>query len=76
MPKKYICVCTTYDACGRTTCEIVGERVSDAKPRVRYAITATRDIFNDWFDSREEAEAYISTVLGKQTIDVEGKEVK
>ena len=76
MPKKYICVCTTYDAYGRTTCEIVGERICEVKPRVRFAITSTRDIFNDWFETREEADAYIATVLGKPAIDVEGKEVK
>lgn len=76
MPKKYICVCTTYDAYGRTTCEIVGERICDAKPHVRFAITSTRDIFNDWFETKEDADAYIAATLAKETIDVEPQEVK
>lgn len=76
MPKKYICVCTTYEADGRTTCEIVGARVCDSKPHVRYAITSARDIFNDWFETRDEADAYIATVLGTPVIDVESREVK
>lgn len=75
MPKKYICVCTTFSADGRTTCEIVGERICETKPHVRFAITSNRDTFNDWFETREEAEKYVAATLGN-VIEVEAKEVK
>ena len=57
--KTYYCVTSSFDDKGRVTANITNIIESEQKPENTYASTKRKDIYNDWFDSEEEAKKYI-----------------
>ena len=58
---KYYCVTCSVDNHGRVTAAITAECEADKQPENSFASTAQRDIYSDWFRSREEAEAFAAS---------------
>lgn len=59
--KKYYCVVTTVDDYGNTSANIVEVREAKTKPLDDFRRMSRKDIYIDWFESKEEAENYILT---------------
>ena len=57
--KKYYCVTSSFDDKGRVNANITNIIESEQKPENTYTSTSRKDIYNDWFDSEEEAKKYI-----------------
>lgn len=55
----FYCVTTTFDDRGRVTANITETRECDTKPPEAFRITTRRDIYCDWFDTLEEAMAFV-----------------
>lgn len=51
----YYCVTSTYDDRGRVTANITSRSLADVKPENSYQNTPRKDIYNDWFETYEEA---------------------
>lgn len=60
--KPYWCVTTTFDDRGRTTAAITSCIVAPLKPDATMVSTRRKDIYDDWFDSQEEAEKFTEEV--------------
>ncbi len=56
---KYWAVTTAFYDNGRVTANIVGTREADARPAAGYMEMARCDLYTDWFDTREKAEAFV-----------------
>ena len=57
--KRYWCVTTSCDDKGQVIAHITSIVESAEKPENSFTHTGHRDIYNDWFDSREEAEKFV-----------------
>ena len=57
--KKYYCVTSSFDDKGRVNANITNIIELEQKPENTYTSTRRKDIYNDWFDSEEEAKKYI-----------------
>ncbi len=57
--KTYYCVTNTYDDKGRVTSAITNIVEAEKKPESTFTCTDKKDIYNDWFDSQKEAEAFV-----------------
>lgn len=53
--KKFYCVTTSFDDRGRVTSAITREIEATVQPENTSGSTSRKDIYNDWFDSREAA---------------------
>jgi len=56
--KTYWCVCSTVYNSGRVIAAVVDNKESELKPESHCTEMHDRDIYQDWFDSYEEAEAF------------------
>lgn len=56
---KYYCVTSSYYNNGKVTAAITDVTESDIPPENTWKKTHTRDIYNEWFDSAEEAAEYM-----------------
>lgn len=57
--KTYWCVTTSVDDRGRVVSNITNTVEAACKPENSSKSTARRDIYNDWFESLEEAQAFV-----------------
>lgn len=57
--KPYWCVTTSVDNRGRVVANITNTTEAVYKPENSFTSTSRRDIYNDWFDSREAAENHV-----------------
>lgn len=56
---KYFCVTSTIDNQGRIAAAITNSIEAAVKPENTFTSTSRRDIYNDWFDTLEEAKAFL-----------------
>ena len=56
----YWAVTTAFYDNGRVTANIVTSIEADQKPQAGYRETRKCDIYTDWFDTREGAEAFVA----------------
>ena len=57
--KTFWAVTSAYYDDGKVTANIVGTREADTRPQAGYRETARCDLYTDWFDSEEKAEAFV-----------------
>lgn len=57
--KTYWCVTTSVDDRGRVVANITNTIEAVSKPENSSTSTKRRDIYNDWFESEEEAQAFV-----------------
>lgn len=57
--KTWYCVTSSFDDRGKVTTAITATREAESKPESSYTSTARKDIYNDWFESAEEAQAFV-----------------
>lgn len=57
--KLFWCVTTSFDDRGRVVSSITRTVEATEKPESSSKSTARKDIYNDWFDSREAAQKWI-----------------
>lgn len=57
--KTYWCVTTSIDDRGRVVANITDTIEAVSKPENSSTSTSQRDIYNDWFESEEEAQAFV-----------------
>ncbi len=57
--KTYWCVTVTIFDNGRVTAAITASKDADYKPESHFTGTSRRDIYTDWFDRYEDAEAFV-----------------
>ncbi len=57
--KTYWCVKTSVDDNGRVVANITNTIEAVSKPENSFTITKRRDIYNDWFESYEEAQEFV-----------------
>lgn len=57
--KTYWCVTTSVDNRGRVVANIANTVEAVFKPENSSTSTSRRDIYNDWFESEEEAQAFV-----------------
>lgn len=57
--KLYWCVTTSVDDRGRVAANITNKIEAVSKPENSSTSTSRRDIYNDWFESEEEAQAFV-----------------
>ena len=57
--KTYWCVTTSVDDRGRVVANITDTVEAVSKPENSSKSTKRRDIYNDWFESREEAQEFV-----------------
>lgn len=58
--KTYFCVTSAFYDDGRVTAAITDSKEAEQKPENTYNGSARgRDIYSDWFESKEEAEKYV-----------------
>ena len=57
--KTYYCVCTTVYNSGRVVATIVDTKEAETKPESHCTEKRDRDIYQDWFDTIEEAEKFV-----------------
>ena len=57
--KTYWCVTTSVDDGGRAIANITNTVEAVCKPENSSKSTKRRDIYNDWFESEEEAQAFV-----------------
>ena len=60
--KTYWCVTSKYDDHLEGWSGITDKVVADKKPENTFVETEKYDIYNDWFDSYEEAEAFVRSL--------------
>ena len=56
--KTFWAVTSAYHDDGRVTANIVGTREADTRPAAGYMEMARCDLYTDWFEGRDRAEAY------------------
>lgn len=57
--KTYWCVTTSVDDRGRVVANITNTVEAVSKPENSSESTSRKDIYNDWFESREEAQKFV-----------------
>lgn len=57
--KTYWCVTTSVDNRGRVIAAITDMKEATCKPENTSTSTSRKDIYNDWFDTAEEAKAFV-----------------
>ena len=57
--KTFWAVTSAYHDDGRVTANIVGHREADQRPAAGYMETSGCDLYTDWFDSKEKAQAFV-----------------
>lgn len=57
--KKYWCVTTSVSNKGRVVANITNVIEAAQKPENSFTSTSRRDVYNDWFESQEEAEKFV-----------------
>ena len=57
--KTFWAVTSAYHDDGRVTANIVGTKEADTRPSAGYMEMARCDLYTDWFDSKEKAEAFV-----------------
>lgn len=57
--KTYYCVTTSVDDKGKVRAAITNIIEAVCKPEDSYKSLKHKDIYNDWFESPEEAEAFV-----------------
>ena len=57
--KTYWCVVSTVYDSGRVVAAVVDSKESESKPENHCSEKRDRDIYQDWFDSYSEAEAFV-----------------
>jgi len=57
--KTFWCVTSSFDDHGRVAVNITQTVDVAEKPESSFARTGRKDIYNDWFGSLEEAQAYV-----------------
>ena len=62
--KIYYQVTTTVYDDGRVSCAITGTIEAESKPENHCTEKRDRDIYADWFDTIEEAEAFVKEAKG------------
>ena len=60
--KTFYCVVSSFDDCGKATASIVSTAQAHQKPDHEFHETGKRDIYIDWFDSEQAAQAYINNI--------------
>lgn len=60
--KTYWCVTTSVDNRGRVVANITNTVETVCKPENSSTSTSRRDIYNDWFETEEEAQAFVEEV--------------
>lgn len=53
--KTWYCVTSSFDDRGRVTANITATKEAKACPESTYTSTSRKDIYNDWFESLDEA---------------------
>ena len=57
--ETYYCVKSAVDNHGRMTAAITESVEADTMPQGTFTATQHKDIYTDWFESREEAEQFV-----------------
>lgn len=57
--KTYWCVTTSVDNRGRVVANITNTVEAVCKPENSSTSTSRRDVYNDWFESEQEAQAFV-----------------
>jgi len=57
--KTYYCVTTSFSDTGKVIAAITNVIEAVCKPENSFKSLKHKDIYNDWFDSREEAEKFV-----------------
>lgn len=57
--KTFWAVTSAYHDDGRVTANIVGTREADTRPAAGYMEMARCDLYTDWFDTKEKAQAFV-----------------
>ena len=57
--KKYYCVTSAFYDDGRVVAGITGSREAERKPESRCTEKSDRDIYEDWFESMEQAREFV-----------------
>ena len=57
--ETYYCVKSSVDNQGRMTAAITESVEAEVQPADTYISTSRKDIYTDWFESREEAEQFV-----------------
>lgn len=60
---RFYCVTSTFDNKGRVTASITDTVERESKPENTAKSTLRKDIYNDWFDSKEKANKFIKEAL-------------
>lgn len=58
--KTWYCVTSSFDDRGRVVAAITASKEAETCPESTYTSTSRKDIYNDWFGSTEEAQAWVS----------------
>ena len=58
--KTFYCVTTSFDDYGRVTAGITNALEAESKPESTYTSTRRKDIYSDWFDTLEDAKAFVA----------------
>ena len=61
--KTYWCVTSSVYDSGRITAAITNVVQAVKKPDYKFKSTRRKDIYNDWFESQEEAERFVAEAL-------------
>ena len=56
--KTWYCVTSSFDNRGRVTANITATKEAETCPKSTYTSTSRKDIYNDWFESLDEAQAF------------------
>ena len=57
--KTFWAVTSAYHDDGRITANIVGTKEADTRPAAGYMEMARCDLYTDWFDTKEKAQAFV-----------------
>lgn len=57
--KTFYCVTYSFDDKGRVTANITATKEAEACPESTYTSTRKKDIYNDWFENENEAQAFV-----------------
>lgn len=57
--KTWYCVTSSFDDRGRVVATITASKEAKTCPESTYTSTSRKDIYNDWFGSTEEAQAWV-----------------
>lgn len=63
--KTYFCVTSSFYDNGKVAAAITDSKEADQKPENTYESLKKKDIYNDWLESKEEAEKFIEDLQGK-----------